>query len=177
MKKWIRVFSPFLYLIVLWSFYYYPYEYGRLWHLISGFSELYSPNILENGVRLSASREYLYDLDFEHFDYHEVGILFGERSIPSSFSKSSAPYVFSGKVVVELLSDGNVVRKKIVTKPLSYKFDDDDIGLYDSMVLERFPLPFRGKYSGFKIKVTILESDHVLEKNDVAIYFSVSTAL
>ena len=130
MTKWIKIFSLFLLLPVLWSFYYYPYEYGRLWHLISGSPELYSPNVLESGVRLSASREYVYDLDFDHFDYHDVGVLFDRRSIPSSFSKSSSPYVFSGKVVVELLSNGSVVRKNVVTEPLSYKFDDNDIGLY-----------------------------------------------
>lgn len=177
MKKIVRIILVLILIMLGWSFYYYPYEYGRLWHLVDSDQEVYRPIILEPNAKLTESSNFTFDLNFNHYDYHDIGLIFDEGTVHSSFSETSSPYAFQGKVIVELISNGNVVRKTTVTKPLSYKFEDGNLGYYKSMVLDRFPLPFKGRYAGFKLRLTILEADPVLEGGDVDIYLSVSTKI
>ena len=176
MRSVTKISTPIIALIILTSAIYYPYEYGRWWNKFTSSESLYKPVSLKESVDFTSEGEFEFEIESLSYDYHEVGILFGEKIQPSSFSKSRTPYSFTGKVQIELLDESGVrVRSKLITEPIAYKFNDSDISFYDGLILDQFPLPINAQYGKYKLKVRVLVGDPLLFPESTGIYYSVSS--
>jgi hypothetical protein len=135
---------------------------------------LYKPVILERGVDLSAEKQFIYDLEYEYFDYYDVGARFNSNNLPSSLNDRSEPYVFNGRMLIELIADNDtVVRKKVVEIPLAYTISENT-NYYSGIVFDRFPLPANARYFSYRIRITVLEGDAALNSRPASLYISVS---
>jgi hypothetical protein len=169
---WLAPISAIIFLT-----FFYSYEFGHWWKLVNTPANLYKPAILEHDVSLTKGDVLNYELEYDYYDFYDLGILLPPSVLPSSMNKEAEPYVFSGRLKIKLrTTSGRIIREKVVHGPLVYKFGQD-LDYYSAIVLDRLPLPSSGLRKPYNLEIIVLEEDKALSEISSKLYLSVSSGV
>lgn len=143
---------------------------NHLLNQVNAPSDLYDPIIEDACFLWEKGRVVTYPLIPKYHDIYEVGLRCDGDLIPCN-------YVFDGKLLVEFLEGGRVIKSEIVNSILTRSFAGNDMNFDNRLELLRFNLPLDGKYwENVSLKVTVLQPAEILKKYEHGLKFYVAVS-
>ena len=143
---------------------------NHLVNLISEPSDLHDPIVEDDCHLWEEGYSATYPLKPKYHDFYMIGLKCNEINIPTTLK-------FDGELLVELLKDGRVVKRQIVTSFGPSLLADKDMKFVKEISLMDFEMPLDNKYwDDLFLRITVLKPDASLKKYEKGLKFFVSVS-